>query len=149
MFASTDSLSMRVVSCEAITAENKTILLDALDAVSSDRRDTMRSMPSQHSLLWLGHLLLDLGYVPESVRRQAAQERLKTENPDFDWSTVFGDSASNQFFRPIRESDPGDAEITRITHVKLRWWRVTFDGEEGTVRTIPMGEELTVELRGP
>ncbi|MEM1296327.1 MAG: hypothetical protein AAGH89_13245 [Verrucomicrobiota bacterium] len=149
MFASTDSLSMRVVSCEALTSDGREILVDALDAVGSDRRDTMRSMPSKRSLVWLGHLLLDREFVPESARRNAAEERLKNENPDLDWSTAFGDSRSDSFYRPIRASDPDDVESATLSRVKLQWWRVSYDGEGGRLRTTSIGEPVTVELRAP
>ncbi len=147
MFASTDSLSMRVVSCEAETLAGETILVDALDAVGSDRRDMMRSMPGERSLIWLGHRLLDLELVPETARRMAAEERLKSENPDLDWKLAFGNSKTTSFYRPVRVSDPEDVDPVSLRRVTLRWWRVAFDGDAGKLWTEPIGEAITVELR--
>ncbi len=149
MFASIDALSMRVVSCEAETEAGNTIRIDALSAVGPDRRDSLRALPSDRALPWLGNLLLGLDFVPESIREKEAHSRLRTENPGLDWSFDQSDGDAFISYRPYRISDPESDTSVRIASVKLRWWRIVFNHEGQQLLTEPIGEEIRVGMSAP
>ncbi len=149
MFASIDGLSMREVRCEATTMDGVTIRVDALRAVDLERRDRMRALPSPRALTWLGHVLLEFDFVPETVREEAAEARLRLENPGLEGIPDAGGAERARLYRPLRENDPEDAETVQIRSVKLRWWRISFDRAEAKIRTEPIGEEVTVSLSLP
>ncbi len=148
MFASTDGLSSRVVACTGTTSGGESIRIDALAAVSEDRSDNLRAMPATPALHRLGWTLLPLEFVPETVRRDAAADRLRSENPELAPFLEPTAPGGPRVYRPARRSDPADTPVVRIVSTKLQWWRITFDAEGRQLRTERIGLEVTVPAPG-
>ncbi len=143
MFSSIDAAPMRTVRCEATTLEGETILIDPFLAVSADREYNMRAMPGRGHLFVLGSSLLGMEFVPETIQDDAVNSKLRSENPEL--TKELGEDAptnARTLYRPVRGTDPEDAESVALDSVRLQWWKVKYDSEKCLIWTKALGEEI-------
>lgn len=147
MFASVDSLGMRVVSCEGVTHSGETIRILPFRGINPATVDGWRAMPRNSTLQRLGNELLGMRFVPTGTRQNAATEQFLAENPQLQGQLApMPQSGAKKTYRPLLPNDPppSEGEFITLAELRMQWWKIRFDGETKQFTAEPIDEPVQI-----
>ncbi len=153
MFAAIDSPSMRVLAAEGLSQDNQRLDLEVLDALDDSTRQRIRTLPQESDLEQLAEQLLTHEFVPIGFRRQAAYQRLQTQNPEVhvfprtsggQRPAIADQAGETPVYRLRRPADPISLEgsTTTLKAVRLQWWRLRFNPSQISLKAEPLSQPI-------
>ncbi|HHP7231762.1 MAG TPA: hypothetical protein ACFCUY_13005 [Xenococcaceae cyanobacterium] len=150
MFAAVDAPSMRVIMATGLDQEGQLLRLDVSSALDIFTLRRILTLPKTTDLVQIASQLVSQPVVPTTIQRQAAYEKLLTDNPNLEKTAEFLSSLSiapfllsQPLYRLKTSYDPIVPEaIKTLKAVRLQWWRIRFDRWQKRLWAEPLSQVI-------